>query len=912
MNQGLRDLLEAMSYFLGGTFFLQTINNAKITFSKTVSTTLKYTAYGFILIGVFLALMSLPYPAKKFREFHDNLSIWLIDILFVVTLGAVVVTGLPINVPLTLVIFYLVFISYMWLTFTFIEPVMKKKMSSTKGIGQTIGILGLSLLYFRLVEWIFKVKENFNFGFLILGIILTVIGIMFLVANRIKNHQLSVREKKENKIGTESKPSSSIMLGDEPIKVLEQDLLNRKDFAKHFAETLIKYDDPSCLITALYGTWGSGKSSLLNLIEDNLRKVSASQSDYIIIRFNPWSIVNLDQLIASFFQELKVAVQNTNDKNSKENTIKLLTVFGGILSVGQLSPVGSQYFSMGAEAIGKMMSTIEEYQNKSTDQIKKQLDALLGVTAKRIFILIDDVDRLDQDAVRLLFRMIRLNADFKNTTYILSFDPKIVGELLDVEQPGHGKEYLEKIIQLPINIPTVDQLILNEILLKELNDRIVVPNSGKFDSLLWQNLITFGEFTKYFKTMRDVKRYINGLNVNYPPMANDVNMIDFMALEVLRTFAAESYDLIRCNKEVLTRLNSSGLPNQNENKPATEKILDEIFNAELLDITKADNKKKVEIVKATCRFLFPQLDRIYSNYVYRYDNEQKWREQKRICAHEIFENYFLLGIPKGEISDQQMREVLMHSNNSVDFANRLKEIFESKLGIRFLGRCEDYLDQVRDPLAVITALFEIEDNIIVQQSGTMMVNADIMVFNIIYSLLKRIPDKDQRKDTIKNGIKNTSKIYLPVFFTLWLEPEGAKQNLNNSILQGLDLLETDWNDIKTTCITKIKISVESGQLSKCSRLQVILTAWLRWGVEEEVQQYVDKLIEKADGVLDLLIGFSKEVHINQDRHLVIDPREVAGFLDTEILRNKFNELKPNMENLTDEQKAAIAIFISRK
>ena len=95
------------------------------------------------------------------------------------------------------------------------------------------------------------------------------------------------------------------ILVDESITEPTQDRLNRVEFAKHFAETLLGHTDPSCLIAALYCPWGSGKSSLLNLIEKHLRANPSTMDNYIIIRFNPWNISNLDQLITMFFHELK-------------------------------------------------------------------------------------------------------------------------------------------------------------------------------------------------------------------------------------------------------------------------------------------------------------------------------------------------------------------------------------------------------------------------------------------------------------------------------------------------------------------------------------------------------------------------------------------------------------------------------
>ena len=68
-----------------------------------------------------------------------------------------------------------------------------------------------------------------------------------------------------------------------------------------------------------------------------------------------------------------------------------------------------------------------------------------------MIIFVDDIDRLDIDSMLSMFRLIRLNADFINTIYILSFDRQVAIELLESEQKKFGRKYLEKIIQVPFD-----------------------------------------------------------------------------------------------------------------------------------------------------------------------------------------------------------------------------------------------------------------------------------------------------------------------------------------------------------------------------------------------------------------------------------------------------------------------------
>src|SRR5687767_2666249 len=77
---------------------------------------------------------------------------------------------------------------------------------------------------------------------------------------------------------------------DRPITSKEEDLLNRAPFAKAVASVIQQWKKRDSLIIALYGQWGSGKSSLKNLIVGSLQK--ESEGGPYVIEFNPWQCSN--------------------------------------------------------------------------------------------------------------------------------------------------------------------------------------------------------------------------------------------------------------------------------------------------------------------------------------------------------------------------------------------------------------------------------------------------------------------------------------------------------------------------------------------------------------------------------------------------------------------------------------------
>ena len=87
---------------------------------------------------------------------------------------------------------------------------------------------------------------------------------------------------------------------DLPITKSTEDRLNRGTFAKSLAKTISHYAFPSSFTIGLYGEWGSGKTSLVNMV---LEAVEDIDNSAIILRFNPWLCTDPKQLITQFFKQ---------------------------------------------------------------------------------------------------------------------------------------------------------------------------------------------------------------------------------------------------------------------------------------------------------------------------------------------------------------------------------------------------------------------------------------------------------------------------------------------------------------------------------------------------------------------------------------------------------------------------------
>lgn len=111
-----------------------------------------------------------------------------------------------------------------------------------------------------------------------------------------------------NQQGSE-RDSSSDLSGDKPIHSPQNDLLGYGPFAEHLARGFLRIPSPEGFVVSLSGAWGSGKTSMLQLIEYYL-KGGLTDEKIAIMHFNPWWFSGSDDLIRRFFDQLQITFSN--------------------------------------------------------------------------------------------------------------------------------------------------------------------------------------------------------------------------------------------------------------------------------------------------------------------------------------------------------------------------------------------------------------------------------------------------------------------------------------------------------------------------------------------------------------------------------------------------------------------------
>jgi predicted KAP-like P-loop ATPase len=262
----------------------------------------------------------------------------------------------------------------------------------------------------------------------------------------------------------------------------------------------------------IFGAWGSGKTTLMRLIEKALGDRCKK------IWFNPWKYDNKEAiwnaLIQSILNEMKKEVESQTSSQAK-HLLERIVVCGKKLAwysfkIGANKLTGGVCSDDFLESLkGAFRSNDEAYDfiNKFEDAFSDLVNEYCG--DKKMVIFIDDLDRcIPENAVTVL-ESLKLYLDKSKCVFVLGLEKEIVEKGIHFrykkEIDFSGKDYLEKIIQFPFVIPVVRKEDIEQYLLGG-NCPSILPSSHQEDFL---KLILNG--TEY--NIRKIKRFINSFSI---------------------------------------------------------------------------------------------------------------------------------------------------------------------------------------------------------------------------------------------------------------------------------------------------------------------------------------------------------------------------------------------------------------
>lgn len=540
---------------------------------------------------------------------------------------------------------------------------------------------------------------------------------------------------------------------DTPIQKPEEDRFGFDPFAKAIAQCITKLSNPIGSVVAIFGPWGSGKSSVINMVRHHLE--AESDIDLDIINFPAWMYRSEDALTLGFFKELNAGLAPVLSTQSKAAGAlqKLGANLAGASSLASMA-VGMVAGSVGEKATTATLDALAGFidQGDTAEDLQGQLADALRSTGKRFLVIIDDLDRLSPEEALVMFRLVKSVGRLPNVMYLLAYDRLSTEAAVEQRFPSEGPHYLEKIVQAGFELPEPDQSHLN-IMVGEFLDQIA-SGLPEIDPVEFGNLF-HSVVAPELKTPRDVLRLVNTLAITTPPVIEDVFLPDFVSLECLRVFRPAVYRAIRANKSQILNTSMERGNGQRENRAGDYTAM--LFGSE----PEAD---QANLRDALMR-LFPQLESVFANT--SYSGTSQWARLRRACSPAHFDTYFRYAvsqqtIPKREIdylvdgvrTASEIQDALTQATSVIQAERRSKASFLLEELTNHGG--EMSLEHGEN---LISAIFEVADELFVESDegrGFGSVGNNIRLHWLLRSILNGRTTLDERSGILMRCMSNAS------------------------------------------------------------------------------------------------------------------------------------------------------------
>ena len=527
---------------------------------------------------------------------------------------------------------------------------------------------------------------------------------------------------------------------DRPIDHRDQDLLGRRSFSEAIARQIRGTNADNGLTIAVMGEWGSGKTSVLNMVADSL---SDTGNHLTLLRFNPWLFSGASDLLWRFFGELSAQLNAENDERLKI-IAKALTGLGQ--AVAPLIPIpGTPAFAQVAasftEQWTKPWSLVEE-----RDRLRRALERLDA----KVVVIVDDIDRLEQGETRELMRLVRLTSDMPNVVFLLAFDRRRVARALGSCE-ADGQLYLDKIVQVSHELPDVRESILARAVLTWLEDLIRCRDVGTVHQDHWNSV--FHEVIRPLLTnLRDVKRYLNSLPVTLDTLGDEVALTDVLGLEALRVLRPASFDALRSCSKCLVH------PESEEEALVLPEQRNEECREKLEMILKESGRDRV-ILEAILKNLFPVTEGFLGNSNYGEAWIRIWRKDRRVACEQVFRVYLHAGLDDAELSASDTNDLVEALDDKVRFAQLLDNLEDSEFETA-LDRIQDFHDNFsREAISVaVPAIVNRMWRLSRHAPSIVSLRPRWKASQVVDQMLSKIEDSDDLFHVVDDVITNVESI----------------------------------------------------------------------------------------------------------------------------------------------------------
>lgn len=346
---------------------------------------------------------------------------------------------------------------------------------------------------------------------------------------------------------------------DRPIKSEDEDWLGFCGVVGILSDSLKSLDlRRESLTMGIVAQWGKGKTSFVNLLAKKVK-----EHGDIVVCFNPRASKSVAHIQEDFF-----------DAFSKELS-KYCSGFGFLLGryTKHLGLLGQYEWTRPLESLLTLLLPEKDEQ---------AINDALRIIDRRVYVIIDDLDRLTGEEIIEVLKLVDRNASFNNVVFVMAYDKEYVNNVLS-KHLSHGLDhsFIDKYVTWEVILPEMDSEVLKEkmreywkvhlLWLPEEEQKRVLQGWSYVEKIIAEDLAS----------VRHLKRYVNLTLHRYKEIYSKVDPADFFLLSLLQYRHLTIYNnLAQCAGalKVLTR----GLSDQiqsilGENYPEARLLIRKMF-----------------------------------------------------------------------------------------------------------------------------------------------------------------------------------------------------------------------------------------------------------------------------------------------------------------------------------------------
>ncbi|MDR3491181.1 MAG: P-loop NTPase fold protein [Gammaproteobacteria bacterium] len=704
---------------------------------------------------------------------------------------------------------------------------------------------------------------------------------------------------------------------DRPIVSSEQDQLGRSEFANYLARCMLDHKTPDSLVLGLQGGWGSGKTSLINLIIQELHQASKYSLDSekpIILNFSPWSYSGQNQLIYGFFRRLSSELRRCTYLENADQIIYLLELYVSFFTQQPIPKPLKSKRSIFSKIKGLFTKTQNNYAFEAgydPTQVKLELNELLKKLNHKIIIIIDNISRIEAKEILQIFQIVKSMGDYANTIYLLAYDKEQITRAIEQLHKGEGAHYLEKLVQLPFDVPPISKQDIDNLLIAKLQHIVQSIPPENWNNTYWSE-VYYSSLKYFFNSSRDITRYLNTLSFSFLRVKELVNPVDFFALTALEEFERDVYIGIHENKDLFTNLLENVYVLDADKNKKDKLRCDEVLNRA--------KHIPIHVLQKLLMTIFPRLRSLYESDVNLSNNSMQTRKDKRVCSPDIFDIYFRLSIPTGYIADTELNTLLTQIDNKENFSQVLLRLNQDGRISKFLDLLDDIaLQKIKKKNInnVIGALLDCGDLFPDDKSSLLHFNTSVRVHRICQQLLRSLP-ASERYAVLQTAINESNKSILVIINELMMLKEEEIENSESFLpLDQRTFTANQLIELEKIAVEKIKFWASIGRLIEHPKLLPILYAWKNWGQLLDCQQFITQTVKDQKGLLAYL-GAALQVPVEYTiAHQEKSPEwknyltNITDFIPLETIEPLAKAIfeSEDFEKLREKEQLAILIFL---